>query len=233
MTIFTEARLSQLNPCWRRMKPSPPPRVSPPIPVFETRPPGAARPWGCVGAAKVTPGGPAASAGKALPSASTLTLFSSTTIDDDAIVAHGEPRLRLWPPERTAIGAPTRPSEAHGGGNILVEAGRTIKAGRRRIAPFPEGPSPHRMRRRPAARRSPGHYWGKCPAAQRPHDRSRGKIRLLVCGHGISSLEVEVPSGGTGADLQSDRRAPPTSCQFALRTPELSSVLAVYRDLKK
>src|SRR5215472_7143279 len=89
VTTSADRRLSQLRPCFPCSQPSPPPRVSPAIPVVETTPPVLARPKACVSrlySPQVSP----ASARAVRLRGSTLTLF----IGD---------RSTIRPPSQTAL----------------------------------------------------------------------------------------------------------------------------------
>src|SRR6202043_1586306 len=55
VTMSADSRLSQLRPCFPINQPSPPPRVSPAMPVVETTPPVLARPKACVSSVVFAP----------------------------------------------------------------------------------------------------------------------------------------------------------------------------------
>ena len=194
--------MSQLNPCWRRMKPSPAAEGESADSVFR-RPghPGRRGPWGCCsrgqGHPRVAP--PPARARRC--SASTLTLF----IDDKSMtICH----RRTW---RTRLGfvaagaeppsaAPTGPANPHGGGNLLGRSGpgrsRPAVAG---FAPFQtRAVAASNACRPPGRRRSPDTIGAS--AATPTHDRFQEDPVVCCVGHGHPPWS-EFPRGA-GADMQ-------------------------------
>ena len=134
VTTSAETKLSMLRPCLRVSQPIPPPRVSPPTPVWPIKPTGVASPCSCVAAIMSANSVPPPTRTRRA-SASTATEFialksiispSSTTALPDTPCA----------PPRTAISSPlSTPTRTAAATSAELEQ-RAMTAGRRSIAAF-------------------------------------------------------------------------------------------------
>ena len=135
VTSSTESRLSTVRPCLRIRCPSPPPSVSPPMPVWLMIPPVVARPAACGGAVELAPQHAAGRARGARRrgrrgSPSSATGRSSRPPSQTAWPA------TAWPPPRTDTSRSRSRAKRTASTTSSAPAQRAISAGWRSIAPF-------------------------------------------------------------------------------------------------
>jgi hypothetical protein len=134
VTRFTASRLSTVSPCLRIRWPSPPPKVSPPIPVCLTIPDGTASPNRWVARSSSpsrTP--PAARAVRAAGSTRTAFLSDRSIISPPSTTPCP---ATAWPPPRTEIARSCSRAKRTAWTTSSAPAQRAIRAGRRSMAPF-------------------------------------------------------------------------------------------------
>ena len=129
-----ETRLSIASPYFRLSHPMPPPRVSPPMPVWLTRPTGTASPCSCVAASRSPSSAPPPTFARRA-AGSTVTWFirlrsmtrpSSTTHEPDM----------LWAPQRTATSRPFSAANRTAACTSDSSAHMATASGRRSMAAF-------------------------------------------------------------------------------------------------
>ena len=134
VTARAETRLSIASPYFRLSQPMPPPRVSPPTPVWLTRPTGTASPCSCVAASRAPSSAPPPTFARRA-AGSTLTWFirlrsmtrpSSTTHEPDMLCA----------PHRTAISTPCAAANRTAACTSDSSAHMATASGRRSMAAF-------------------------------------------------------------------------------------------------
>ncbi len=134
VTRSTESRLSTVRPSLRMRWPSPPPRVSPPMPVWLTIPAGVASPNALGGAVELAQQDPAGRPGGAGPRVDPDRLHQRQ-VDHQAAVATAWPATAC-PPPRTETSRSCSRAKRTASATSSAPAQRAISAGRRSMAPF-------------------------------------------------------------------------------------------------
>ena len=134
VTMSTESRLSHVSPCLPTSQPTPPPSVSPAMPVVDDRAAGGRSPNACVSRSnspQVTPGSARAVRRTGSTCTERIADMSSTTPPSQSALP-----ATLCPPPRTAIGAPESRAKRTPSTTSLTPAQRTITPGRLSTIPF-------------------------------------------------------------------------------------------------
>ena len=120
---------SIVSPNRRIKRPTPPPRVRPPTPVWETTPAGTTKPWACAPRSTSPSRAPPPTRTR-LAAGSTITWFSAPEVDHDPAVDSREPGQRV-PAAADRDRQPVLPAIGDRGGDVL---GRLTSRDHRRPA---------------------------------------------------------------------------------------------------